>query len=89
MFDPRKFFEAAREYDKSADNEESKGWNRCATIDPGYTGSGPARVTFDGETTLSQKTYEFVGTPPNPATRVVMMPIGPTYFIAGMVNGGI
>ena len=89
MFDPREFFEAARQYDRSADNEESKGWNRCATIDPGYAGFGPARVTFDGETTLSQKAYQFLDNPPRAGTRVALLPIGPTYLILGMLNGGV
>ena len=88
-FDPAKFFEAVREYDKSADNEESRGFGRCATIDPNYTGLGPARVLFDGETVLSQKSYHFLDNPPRANTRVVMFPIGPTYVIMGMVNGGV
>jgi hypothetical protein len=89
MFDPVKLFEAMREYDKSAENAESQGFNRCATIDPDYVGNGPARVTFDGETTLSQKSYHFINTPPRASTRVAMLPIGSTYVILGMVNGGV
>lgn len=89
-FDPAKFFDAVREYDKSADNAESRGWNRCATIDPEYTGIGPARVMFDGEETLTQKTYHFVGdTPPRANARVFLVPVGPTYLIQGMINGGV
>ena len=88
MLDPAKFFEAVREYDKSADNVESAGFNRCATVDPDYTQVGPARVMFDGEETLTDKAYQYLGTAPRANTRVVMLPIGPTYVILGMVNGG-
>lgn len=88
VLDPSKFFDAVREYDKSADNVESKGWNRCATIDPNYSGTGPARVQFDGELTVSQKAYHFVGTPPLAGKRAFLVPVGPTYLIMGMINGG-
>jgi hypothetical protein len=88
VLDPAKFFEAAREYDRSADNMESTGYNRCATVDPDYTGFGPARVMFDGEEVVSDKAYQFIGSAPRANTRVVMLPIGSTYAIVGMVNGG-
>lgn len=87
-FDPAKFFDAVREYDRSAENAESKGFTRCGTIDPNYIGTGPARVQFDGETAVSQKAYAFVGTAPPANTRVALIPIGPTYLILGAVNGG-
>lgn len=87
--DPAKFFDAVREYDKSADNAESKGFNRCGTVDSGYAGTGPARIMFDGETSLSSKHYHYVGTPPRAGTRVALIPIGSTYMILGMVNGGV
>jgi hypothetical protein len=87
--DPGKFFDAVREYDKSANNDESKGWNRCGTVDSEYTGVGPARILFDGETTLSQKFYHFVGTAPRAGTRVFLAPVGSTYVIQGMINGGV
>ncbi len=89
MIDPTTFFEAVRTYDKSADNEESKGHARFATVDPNYSGSGPARVMFDGETVLSTKFYSFLNTPPRGNTRVFMAPVGTTYLILGMVNGGV
>lgn len=87
--DPAKFFDAVREYDSSAQNADSKGFNRCATVDSGYVGTGPARLIFDGETSLSSKTYHYIGTPPRPGTRVALMPIGSTYVILGMINGGV
>lgn len=87
-YDPTKFFDAIREYDNSADNVESKGWNRCGTIDPNYAGTGPARVQFDGELTVSQKAYQFVGVAPLAGKRAFLVPVGPTYVILGMINGG-
>jgi hypothetical protein len=89
MLDPEAFFDAVNEYSKNANNDESKGWTRCATVDSNYTGTGLVRVTFDGETTLSQKAYAFLDSPPRSGTRVLMLPIGATYVILGMVNGGI
>ena len=90
MIDPTDLFEAVRTYDRSADNEESKGHARFATLDASYSGSGPARVTFDGETTLSTKSYHWVGnSPPRAGTRVFVLPVSTTYVIVGMVNGGV
>lgn len=89
MLDPAKMFEAFREYDRSADNVDSKGFIRGGTIDPDYVGTGPARVMFDGETVLSQKSYQFLNVAPRANTRVIMLPIGSTYVILGMVNGGV
>lgn len=88
-FDPAKFFDAVREYDKSATNADTQGFTRCGTVDPGYTGAGPARIMFDGETVLSQKAYHFLNTAPLAGARVVLTPIGSTYVISGMVNGGV
>jgi hypothetical protein len=88
VLDPAEFFDAAREYDKSADNAQSVGYTRCATVDPDYTEIGPARVQFDGEEVVSDKAYQFLGNAPRASTRVVMLPIGSSYVILGMVNGG-
>lgn len=88
MMDPTDFFEAAREYDKSADNDGSKGHLRFARIDSAYAGTGPARVLFDGETALTNKAYTFVSVVPAAGARVLMMPVSSTYVIAGMLNGG-
>ena len=87
--DPAKFFEAVREYDKSADSTDTKGWNRCGTIDPNYPGTGPARVQFDGELTVSLKAYQYVGTPPLAGKRAFLVPVGNTYVILGPINGGV
>lgn len=86
--DPAKFFEAVRTYDKSAENYQSQGWSRFATVDPNYTGAGPARVQFDGEASVSQKSYHFVGQTPLAGKRAFLVPVGNTYVILGNLNGG-
>lgn len=57
---------------------------RLAIVDPDYVG-GPARVTFDGEDTLSGKGYPWLAPySPSPGDRVVMLPIGKlSYVIVG------
>ena len=64
--------------------------NRIATIDPAYVaGSFPGtlpRVTFDGETTLTTKRYAALSPyAPQPGHRVLMLPAGSTYIIAGRI----
>jgi hypothetical protein len=88
MLDPTEFFTAVAEYDKSASNDASKGHARCATVDSAYAGTGPARVTFDGEVALTTKAYHFLNLAPQAGARVCMMPIANTYVIAGMLDGG-
>jgi len=88
MLKPRDFFDAVAEYDKSANNDESKGHPRFATVDSSYAGTGSARVMFDGETALTNKEYKFVGSPPTAGARVMMLPVANTYVLMGMLNGG-
>lgn len=60
---------------------------KLATVDPTYTGTGPPRVTFDGETTLSSKVYAFVDSyRPAAGDRVALIPVGTTYLIAGKID---
>lgn len=62
--------------------------NRLAVIDPAYSaasfpGTLP-RVTFEGESTLSDKGYNVAGTySPQPSHRVLLVPVGNTYVIIG------
>jgi hypothetical protein len=88
MLDPTEFFDAVTEYDKSASNDASKGHPRFATVDSAYAGTGPARVMFDGELTLTTKAYQFLNLAPRAGSRVMMTPVANTYVIAGMLNGG-
>ena len=88
MLDPTEFFDAVTEYDKSAGNDASKGHSRFATVDSAYAGTGPARVMFDGEVTLTTKAYHFLNLAPQAGARVFMLPHANTYVIAGMLDGG-
>ena len=57
-----------------------------AAVDPAYTGTGYPKVTIDGESALTTKTYPFLGSAPRPSSRVLMVPIGRGYLI---LSGGI
>lgn len=67
---------------------------RMAEVDPDYypfdshpSPPPPARVTFDGEDTLSGKAYALAqGFIPHAGQRVWLVPIGNTYLITGAVN---
>lgn len=60
---------------------------RLATVHGGYAGTGPARVTFDGESTATTKAY-VVMEPVAVADRVVLLPVGQGYVILGKLGGG-
>lgn len=64
---------------------------RLGTIDPAYVaGSFPGtlpRVTFDGEGTLSTRTFVCLSPYwPAPSDRVLLAPVGNTYVITGSVS---
>lgn len=67
---------------------------KLAIVDPAYDPfvdwpdqPPPARVTFEGETTLSTKAYAIAGgLLPMPGTRVFLVPIGNSYLIAGTLG---
>lgn len=64
------------------------------TVDPAYVSSSfpgtMPKVTFDGESVLSGKTYVVLSPAyrPSPGDRVVLMPVGTTYAIVGSVTPG-
>lgn len=59
---------------------------RLATVDPAYV-SGWPKVKFDGESTLSGKTYPHVDSyAPAKNDRVVLVPVGTSYLIVGAVS---
>src|SRR5262245_16254607 len=66
---------------------------RLAVIDSSYVansypGTLP-KVTFEGESTLSEKRYVAMnGYWPRASDRVVMLPVGHTYVILGSLNQG-
>lgn len=58
---------------------------RLAVVDPAYV-SGAAKVTFEGESTLSVKAYYATAAVfLRPSARVVLVPVGTTYLIAGVI----
>jgi hypothetical protein len=61
--------------------------SRLGTVDAGYNGIGNPRVMFDGELTLSQKMYQFIGAPPGAGNRVVLTPLNGEYVITGVLGG--
>lgn len=58
---------------------------RLGTVDPAYT-SGNPKITFDGESTLSGKTYLYAGYTPTAGDRVVLLPVGNSWLILGAVG---
>lgn len=58
---------------------------RLAVVNPAHAGGRP-RVTFDGETTLSTKTYAYLSSyTPTANDRVLLVPSGTSYVIVGKV----
>jgi hypothetical protein len=64
-------------------------FTRLATVDSAYSGVGNPKVTFDGETILSSKTYQFLGAVPRAGARVIMRAMGDSWVIVGTVGGGL
>lgn len=61
---------------------------KMGTVDPAYSGIGAAKVTFDGESSMSSKAYVCVNCSPAAGDRVVLLPVGKTLVIIGTINGG-
>lgn len=60
---------------------------KIGTIDAAYSGTGFAKVKFDGESVTSVKPYPFLASYfPVPGDRVVLMPAGTTYVIMGKID---
>lgn len=58
---------------------------KIGTVDPAYT-TGRAKVTFDGESTMSTKTYSYLSPyTPVASHRVLLLPVGTTYVILGRI----
>jgi hypothetical protein len=82
VIDPREFLDGVVAY---AAPQNGRG-NRMAVIDAAYTTGNP-KVTFEGDTTLSTQGFEYIRPyTPVAGARVVMLPIGHTYVIAGSVG---
>jgi len=61
---------------------------RIATVDPAYSGTGAARVTFDGESVLSAKPYA-LAVPVRPSDRVCMLPVGRGYLVISVIGPAV
>lgn len=91
---PLEFLDAVAGYARQGSNSSADRTIRLAKIDgtynayAAYPGAIPAaRVTFEGETTLSGKYYAVAnGYIPAPNDRCYMVPIGTTYLIAGRAS---
>lgn len=59
---------------------------KMGTVDPAYTGTGPAKVKFDGEPAVSTKAYVCVNCSPAAGDRVVLIPVGKTLAIIGTIG---
>lgn len=100
MMKPLDFLQSIAGFTRNAPSDGSSSAQRpirLALIDPAYNafsspypnGIPAARVTFEGETTLSGKYYPIAaGLIPYPNQRVYLVPVGTTYLIAGAVSAG-
>lgn len=59
---------------------------RIGTVDAAYAGSGRPRVLFDGESLMGVRTYPWTSRKPLALDRVVLIPQGHTYVIAGTID---
>lgn len=62
--------------------------NQLATVDTAYTGSGMAKVLFDGETVMGSRTYAAL-VPLSPGLRVMLAPLGSSYVILGAPSASV
>lgn len=91
---PLSFLEAVQGYTEGGSRSSADRPIRLAVVDPAYAAFStypaappPARVTFEGESTLSTKAYGYVsGFIPWPGLRVFLVPIGNTYVIGGAIQ---
>lgn len=85
----RSFLESVSGY--TIDDDAPKGSAdrpvRLGTVDPAYSGTGSARVTFDGESTMTVKAYTIME-PISASDRVALLPVGQGYVILGKLGGG-
>ena len=88
MTDPAVFLDAMLDYQGNASDADNPRHTLLATVDPSYSGP-PAlpKVTFDGETALTSKTYNYLGQAPKPGSRVLMQAVGATSLIVGPIGG--
>lgn len=93
MTEPMQFLDAITGHVRGSSQSSADRPIRFAVVDPTYNAFStypsappPARVTFEGETTLSKAYAVANGFIPWPGTRVYLVPVGRGYLIAGQVN---
>lgn len=60
---------------------------KIGTVDPAFDGTtAGARITFDGESTMSVRSYPWLDAAPRPGSRVVLLPVGRSFVIAGALD---
>lgn len=60
---------------------------RIGNVDAAYAGTGLAKVLLDGETVMGSKGYSWLGPyEPEAGDRVVLLPVGRGYIIAGLIQ---
>jgi hypothetical protein len=92
---PISFLDAVAGYTLATPGSSADRPVKLATVDASYNPlvdwpdqPPPARVTFEGETTLSTKAYPIAsGVIPFPEQRVFLIPQGNSYLIAGILGG--
>jgi hypothetical protein len=93
--EPISFLDGISGFVRTSTNTSADKPIRIAVIDPAYDGfaspypdgTPAARVTFEGETVLSGKSYAVAGGYiPTPGARVWLVPIGNSYLITGPVT---
>lgn len=85
-FDPLTFFNALETFQDSGEKVAADKNPRMATVDPAYAGAGNPKLQFDGEASLTVKTYPYINTPPPAGSRVVLMPVGMGWVIMGALS---
>lgn len=79
--------EAFAQYARATDTRSSSRVIRFGVVDPAFAGAPAlAKVTFDGESTLSTKGYQYVLAPAASA-RVMLIPCGSNNYVIGGTLG--
>lgn len=82
------FLQGISDFVGEANQSSASKSNRLAVVDPSYVyGADSTKVTFDGEDSLTTKSYKILGNNyPLPGGRVLLVPVGTTYLIIGQVE---
>lgn len=87
MYEPRAFLETVSGLQVGRKESSADKPYLIAVVDPAYNGVGDPKVTFEGETTMSGKTYPYISTIyPRPSDRVILAPVGTSYVIIGSLG---